>query len=69
MRSVRQMFLGSMFPVSISQGGRWEAVEVGDLNDVSTREAGLEVGVEDGDDGNFAVSTANKNMDLGMSFR
>jgi hypothetical protein len=47
------MFQVSTFPASTFQAGPWGVVQAEDPNAASTREAGLEVGVEDGDNGYF----------------
>jgi len=63
------MFLASTFPASTFQAGPWGVLEEEGLSAASTREAGLEVGVGDGDNGYFATRRNRMNKGFGVSFR
>jgi len=63
------MFLASTFPASTFQAGPWGVLEEEGLSAASTREAGLEVGVGDGDSGYFAIRRDRMDKGFGVSLR
>ena len=63
------MFLASIFPAFTFQAGPWAVVEEEGPSAASTREAGLEVGVGDGDNGYFAIRRDQMDKGFGVSLR
>jgi hypothetical protein len=63
------MFLASTFPGFTFQAGPWAVLEVEDPNAASTREAGLEVGVEDGKIGYSTVRRIRRIKGFRVNFR